>query len=928
MPRRIAVRTKVGIFVFSLGVRMALVVELLVGALVLLGAVSRPVVASTDDATTINVTTEADTQDAAGGDCAAMTVNNITTTGDGLVSLREAICAANNHTEDINIVLATGIYSITLTGVEDANLTGDFDIHANGGDVTITGEGAQFTVIAGLGDVTGTDRVFHVDPTAAGGMTVTFSGLTISNGYAINFGGGILNHGSTVNLIDSVVTGNKTDVQANEGCGGGIFNTTNGTVNLTGSSIIGNRAFTTDTKVFGGGICNHGTLNIDSSDFQDNWVTVTGSGYLAEGGGVYHDSGTLKVHESSFIGNHATQGGGLYILDSNPVEVFSSTLEDNGAHMCGFGIGGGMYIRNTQVTVTLSTLEDNYTDGNGGGIFISESTVTIEDSDLVENEALDFGGGIYNSNGMLTVRDQSELRDNTANTGGAIYNRSDQLVTIEDSYFNYNDSIADGGGIWNDGGEMLIKGSNFYTNKADASCGAIGNNLGAVMALMDNTIRASESGDGGGAICNLDSELVISDTVITENTTTGDGAGIYAEDGILYIYSSTITYNTNSNGYGGGIYRSGGSTHIYDSTLSDNHADYSGGGIYNEYGVFYFQRNAVIDNTSEDLLSQNRGGIPSDGGGIYNTGGTVYVANSTVSGNEATFNGGGVYCEKGSVYLQNVTITDNYADNDMNTYGDGGGIFCYPDGAVYVKNSILFNNFDKSGGGHDCRGTILIYGDNLIHNTIFCTLGGTGRNRPNIDPLLGPLAYNGGPTKNQALLEGSPAIDAASDCTNLFSGLVTEDQRGVKRPWGTACDIGAYEAKPSLLLNKIVSPQMDVDYHGTVTYTLTISNAGVAVAMDVRLTDTLPSEVDFGDWITQPCGATVDDDVVTWSGTIAGRTEIELIFTAIHVGDYGEQVENWVYMGHAGEQDQEPAYFEVEEKPWWYLYLPVVERGE
>ena len=61
-----------------------------------------------------------------------------------------------------------------------------------------------------------------------------------------------------------------------------------------------------------------------------------------------------------------------------------------------------------------------------------------------------------------------------------------------------------------------------------------------------------------------------------------------------------------------------------------------------------------------------------------------------------------------------------------------------------------------------------------------------------LDPLLGPLQDNGGPTFTHALLPGSPAIDhiPAENCE------VTTDQRGVARPQGAACDIGAYELEP------------------------------------------------------------------------------------------------------------------------------------
>jgi hypothetical protein len=61
--------------------------------------------------------------------------------------------------------------------------------------------------------------------------------------------------------------------------------------------------------------------------------------------------------------------------------------------------------------------------------------------------------------------------------------------------------------------------------------------------------------------------------------------------------------------------------------------------------------------------------------------------------------------------------------------------------------------------------------------------------------MLGPLADNGGRTETHALLPGSPAIDAIAeaDCIDLAGSPVAEDQRGVDRPQGAGCDIGAFE---------------------------------------------------------------------------------------------------------------------------------------
>jgi hypothetical protein len=126
--------------------------------------------------------------------------------------------------------------------------------------------------------------------------------------------------------------------------------------------------------------------------------------------------------------------------------------------------------------------------------------------------------------------------------------------------------------------------------------------------------------------------------------------------------------------------------------------------------------------------------------------------------------------------LTNVTINDNYAS-------DGGGIFNSLQ-TLSLRNSIVANNH-----GGNCTifsGFVTSLGHNLDDgNTCDFTAPG---DIININPLLGPLANNGGPTMTHALLIGSPAIDTADPAT-----FPATDQRGVVRPQGKGPDIGAYE---------------------------------------------------------------------------------------------------------------------------------------
>ena len=157
--------------------------------------------------------------------------------------------------------------------------------------------------------------------------------------------------------------------------------------------------------------------------------------------------------------------------------------------------------------------------------------------------------------------------------------------------------------------------------------------------------------------------------------------------------------------------------------------------------------------------------------------------------------------------LNNLTITNNTADSDNDGTGDGGGIF--NDAAtVQVQNSIVAGNFDtpgNTGGGTknpDCSGTFSTQGYNLIGRNDGCSGFANGVNADKvgtgaspINPLLVALANNGGSTQTHALLPGSPAINAGNPLPPGSGGFACDasDQRGIARPQGSACDIGAFE---------------------------------------------------------------------------------------------------------------------------------------
>ena len=183
--------------------------------------------------------------------------------------------------------------------------------------------------------------------------------------------------------------------------------------------------------------------------------------------------------------------------------------------------------------------------------------------------------------------------------------------------------------------------------------------------------------------------------------------------------------------------------------------------------------------TNSTVISNTSTG--NSGGGINSYSGTLTLTNSTVSGNSALRYGGGILnFGGGTLTLSNSTVSGNSADIA------GGGIL-NDVGTADMVNTIIAGNSAPTSA--DCSGFLTSIGHNLIGNNSGCGFTVITGDLVNIDSKLGPLQDNGGPTFTHALLPGSPAIDHVppENC------LVTTDQRGVARPQGVACDIGAFE---------------------------------------------------------------------------------------------------------------------------------------
>ncbi|HXP89224.1 MAG TPA: choice-of-anchor Q domain-containing protein [Bryobacteraceae bacterium] len=298
-----------------------------------------------------------------------------------------------------------------------------------------------------------------------------------------------------------------------------------------------------------------------------------------------------------------------------------------------------------------------------------------------------------------------------------------------------------------------------------------------VVSLSGVTIQNGNAYPGaGGGIFN-DGALTLSNSILSGNNAAIGGA-IYNQQNTLTLSNSTLSGNSAE--YGAGIYNFGTLT-VGNSTLSGNSSSYAyseGGGIFNEGTL----------SISDSTLSGNSAYI---GGGLLNLQGVpATLSNSTLSGNSARSYGGGIYNE-GTLTLSFSTLSGNSAPY-------AGGIY-NSSGSALLKNTMVA----KSPGGNCsvAAGILTSLGHNLSDDPTcasrFNQPGDMNSTGAGLDPA--GLNNNGGPTPTIALLPTSVAVDAipVSACTDVAGHPFSTDQRGVARPQGRACDIGAFELVPA-----------------------------------------------------------------------------------------------------------------------------------
>ncbi|HTI05851.1 MAG TPA: choice-of-anchor Q domain-containing protein [Gemmatimonadales bacterium] len=302
--------------------------------------------------------------------------------------------------------------------------------------------------------------------------------------------------------------------------------------------------------------------------------------------------------------------------------------------------------------------------------------------------------------------------------------------------------------------------------------------LASSRTVTGTTVTVTNTADAGsGSLRDAIGNAADGATIVFDPTIAGQT--ITLTSGEILIHSSLTIAGPSTNGV---TISGGGHSHVFqiqgplvdgvvtmrNLTITGGYTDGQAGGIEHD------NMTLVLEYV---LIKGNYGGHY--GGGIFSSGPLV-VTNSTIAGNTA-FQGGGIMNTR-DMSLNNVTIVGNNAPTR------GGGVYVsnmFQDNLrADIHNSIIAGNTSPNGPNCSQDLPYSVTGTNIADDL---SCGPPGPNMIVADPMLGALADNAGPTKTMAVLRGSPAIDAATDCT------VTDDQRHVARPLGAACDIGAYE---------------------------------------------------------------------------------------------------------------------------------------
>ena len=555
------------------------------------------------------------------------------------------------------------------------------------------------------------------------------------------------------------------------------------------------------------------------------------------------------VHDDCAVGN----GNDTISLPSDAVLIFTAAHNNIGG-------GNALPVITSTITIIgngATLIRDVNTAPNFRFFNVAAgATLTLNDIGLRNGQAAITGttqlllsGGAIVNQGFLNIVN-SNLSYNHASFGGAIYSQPiTGALSINNSTFSFNSADINGGALYNFG-PGAITGSILRYNDAGTSGGGIMQDS-STLTISNTTVLDNMSGGAGAGIAAratlADSELFVLATDVISNAAATNGGGIYntAHNGLtslVEVRGSEIAANhadstVANEGHGGGIVNGwvmgneGGvaETRVIQSYVVDNVAQ-TGGGIANVDVTGYPTRTAELIVSQSTLARNTAVGLGTDrgsGGGLYNSNGEATVANSTFSANQALGDdsatggrGGGIgNVGRGTattLHLRNSTLAFNQASQA------GGGVATIsqvttPPTATDFGNTLIVSNvLTITQSVSNAAVLLAISSPQVFTGTESCSVedSGTTSLGGNIEDsatcgftlstdlqdrsvALGTLADNGGPTLTHLISEAGAAFDGGVDALCSSAPVSGVDQRGVARPQGTKCDVGAVELVPA-----------------------------------------------------------------------------------------------------------------------------------
>ena len=676
-----------------------------------------------------------------------------------------------------------GVFATGVTTISNTMLSGNT---ADAGGGMILG-GSQAITIANS-TFSGNSAPFGGGMRVLAGPTVTITNSTFASNSASLGGGAIESPGTaTINIAFSTFTGNSDALVRSNGAS---------TVTVK-NSIIANSTLRPNCANFFGS-----TLGVNFADDASctGFMQVTSPqlnlGVLAANGGqtqtvalgagsiaidaaidcILIDGTTAVTADQRGVvrpKGAACDAGAFEVIDNGTTQTGPTftvnTTEMNDDGVCGTnnctlidainaanadGVASTINLGINQ-TYTMTSVNNTVVDIGANGLPAISSRILINGNNSTITRlvgAPEFRLFYVDPTGELTGSDVTLSAGNpgSSHDGGAIYNRN----AINLNSFTLEDNQA-------------------------ANGGAIYNSASASLSLVNSTLHDNQGITGGGAVYNAGS-LIIFSTSFSNNTANLGGAVINL--GTMTVNPSTFTSNHASGNQGGAIANFATLT-VDQTTFTGNSAATNGGAIDNAAFGTATSTLTITNSTLNNNTAVGYGGAVLNYADVASSTANLTIRNSTISGNAGNFAGGGVANLGGG---GTETATVDFSTVVSNSSAQGANLYNGLNKTFNVKNAIVAQPLTST----NCNGVFITAGVNFADDASCAGFTQVTAGQLN----LGALANNSGPTQTIALGTGSVAINTATDCTATSGATVTTDQRGISRPKGAQCDVGAFEA--------------------------------------------------------------------------------------------------------------------------------------